>query len=95
MTPQKIPFLNVPRQNGTTFQEHKSLFSVEKGKGLPIGNLTSQFFANVYLNALDQFVKHRLKARFYLRYVDDFILLHQNKEQLVVWKEQIRETLGI
>jgi RNA-directed DNA polymerase len=73
--------------------EHKSLFSVEKGKGLPIGNLTSQFFANVYLNALDQFVKHRLKARFYLRYVDDFILLHQSKEQLVIWKEEIREFL--
>ncbi len=72
---------------------HKSLFSVEKGKGLPIGNLTSQFFANVYLNALDQFVKHRLKVRFYLRYVDDFILFHQEKEQLLVWKERIREFL--
>ena len=72
---------------------YKSLFSVEKGKGLPIGNLTSQFFANVYLNTLDQFVKHRLKARFYLRYVDDFILLHQTKGQLLVWREQIREFL--
>ena len=74
--------------------EHKSLFSVEKGKGLPIGNLTSQFFANVYLDALDQFVKHRLKVRFYLRYVDDFILLHQNKEQLLIWKGQIKEFLN-
>ena len=45
-----------------------------KGKGLPIGNLNSQFFANVYLNSLDQFVKHTLKCRHYLRYCDGFIL---------------------
>jgi hypothetical protein len=51
----------------------KSLFTVAKGKGLPIGNLTSQFFANVYLDRLDQFVKHELKAKYYLRYVDDFL----------------------
>jgi hypothetical protein len=46
----------------------KSLFTAPPGKGLPIGNHTSQFFASVYLNELDQFVKHRLKARYYLRY---------------------------
>ncbi len=51
----------------------KSLFGSGGDKGLPIGNLTSQFFANVYLNELDQFVKHHLRCRFYLRYVDDFI----------------------
>jgi len=44
---------------------HKSLFKVDKGKGLPIGNLTSQFFANVYLDVLDQFVKHTLKCKYY------------------------------
>lgn len=72
---------------------HKSLFSVPEGKGLPIGNLTSQFFANVYLNPLDQFIKHTLKARFYIRYVDDLVLLHESREQLLVWKRQIGEFL--
>jgi len=67
----------------------KSLFHAPRGKGLPIGNITSQFFANVYLNELDQFVKHRLKAKYYLRYVDDFLLLHQSKEQLNEWRAQI------
>src|SRR3972149_1478289 len=52
---------------------YKSLFHVPETQGLPIGNLTSQFFANVYLNKLDQFVKHKLKAKYYLRYVDDFM----------------------
>lgn len=56
---------------------HKSLFTCETGKGLPIGNLTSQFFANVYLNELDQFVKHTLKCRCYVRYVDDFVLVSE------------------
>ena len=60
----------------------KSLFKISKGNGLPIGNLTSQFFANVYLNELDQFVKHKLKARYYLRYVDDFIILSSDKKKI-------------
>lgn len=68
---------------------HKSLFSVAPGKGLPIGNLTSQFFANVYLNELDQYVKHELKCRFYIRYVDDLIMVHDKAEQLVEWRDKI------
>jgi len=56
---------------------------------MPLGNLTSQFFANVYLNELDYFVKHKLKAKYYLRYVDDFIILHESKEQIEKWKEEI------
>ena len=48
-------------------------------KGMPLGNLTSQFFANIYLNELDKFVKHKLKAKYYLRYVDDFVILHPSK----------------
>ena len=56
---------------------------------MPLGNLTSQFFANVYLNELDYFVKHKLKAKCYVRYVDDFIILHTSKKQLETWKEQI------
>lgn len=72
---------------------HKSLFRVSSNQGLPIGNLTSQFFANVYLNELDQFVKHKLKIRYYLRYVDDLILLSQNKEQLKKWRDEIDKFL--
>jgi retron-type reverse transcriptase len=62
-------------------------------KGMPLGNLTSQFFANLYLNDFDQFVKHILKAEFYIRYVDDFVILHENEEQLKVWKEKIEKFL--
>lgn len=61
--------------------------------GIPLGNYTSQFFANLYLNELDQFVKHELKAKYYIRYVDDFIILHQSKQQLKIWKSKIQEFL--
>jgi len=61
---------------------HKSLFRQPAHLGLPIGNLSSQFFANVYLNPLDQFVKHRLGIRHYIRYVDDMVLLHDLPERL-------------
>lgn len=59
------------------------------GKGMPLGNLTSQFFANVYLNELDMFVKHQLKAKYYLRYVDDFVIFHENRNTLQEYKEKI------
>ncbi len=61
---------------------HKSLFNQPPHLGLAIGNLSSQFFANVYLDALDQFVKHRLRVRHYVRYVDDFVLLHDSPQWL-------------
>jgi len=72
---------------------HKSLFYAEVGKGLPIGNLTSQFFANVYLNQLDQFVKHHLKCRYYLRYCDDFVMLSEERDRLLKWRDGIEEFL--
>ncbi len=53
--------------------------------GLPLGNLSSQLFANVYLDKLDQFVKHDLKIRGYLRYADDFILIHKDKKLLLAY----------
>ena len=68
---------------------HKSLFNQPAHLGLPIGNLSSQFFANVFLDALDQHVKHRLRARHYIRYVDDFILLHESPQQLNAWRADI------
>jgi len=60
--------------------------SKTKGKGMPIGNLTSQFFANVYLNEMDYYIKQNLKAKYYIRYVDDFVILHKSKEKLLLWK---------
>lgn len=68
---------------------HKSLFRQPAHLGLPIGNLSSQFFANVYLDALDQHVKHVLRARHYVRYVDDMVLLHESPQQLNAWHDAI------
>jgi RNA-directed DNA polymerase len=64
-------------------------------KGMPLGNLTSQFFANVYLNELDYFIKHELKVKYYIRYVDDFVILCSSKSQLKIWKGQIEEFLQL
>jgi hypothetical protein len=72
---------------------HKSLLRCEPHKGLPIGNLNSQFFANVYLNGLDQLVKHALKCRHYIRYCDDFVLLSPDRDQLVAWRSKIEDYL--
>tara|TARA_R110002167_G_scaffold98718_11_gene259432 strand:+ start:5629 stop:6681 length:1053 start_codon:yes stop_codon:yes gene_type:complete len=52
------------------------------GRGIPIGNLTSQLFANIYLHELDEFVKHQLRERYYIRYMDDFIIIHHDKDHL-------------
>ena len=71
----------------------KSLFQQPAHRGLPIGNLTSQFFANVYLDDLDQFIKHRLRAQHYVRYVDDFVLLHRDPAQLNAWRTEIEAFL--
>lgn len=68
---------------------HKSLFNTGDNKGLPIGNLTSQFFANVYMNELDQFVKHTLRTKYYGRYVDDMVLFHQDKDVLNEWYQRM------
>ncbi|CAM4030640.1 Retron-type reverse transcriptase [Ectopseudomonas alcaliphila] len=73
--------------------QHKRLIAQPASLGLPIGNLSSQFFANVYLDALDQFVKHQLRCRHYVRYVDDFILLHESPQQLNAWLAEIEAFL--
>jgi RNA-directed DNA polymerase len=72
----------------------KSLFGNENQRGLPIGNLTSQFWANVYLNELDQFVKRSLRCRFYVRYVDDLILLDADADRLRRWRDDIAHFLS-
>lgn len=67
--------------------------SKKEGKGMPLGNLTSQFFANLYLNELDQYIKHELKAKYYIRYVDDFAIINQDKDLLETYKKKINEFL--
>ncbi|MBL6986263.1 MAG: RNA-dependent DNA polymerase [Methylobacter sp.] len=66
---------------------------LERRKGLPIGNLTSQFLANLYLNDFDHFVKEQLRVKAYLRYVDDFIVLGDDKAELWKLKTQIQTRL--
>lgn len=65
----------------------------EAGVGLPLGNLTSQLFCNVYMNQFDQFIKHKLKARHYVRYADDFAFLSSDREWLTNQMPKITEFL--
>lgn len=73
--------------------QHKRLTAQPAHLGLPIGNLSSQFFANVYLDSLDQFAKHKLKAKHYIRYVDDFVFLHESPQQLNEWLAKVETFL--
>ena len=61
-----------------------SFYAIEKGKGVPLGNLTSQLFVNVYMNEFDQFAKHTLKAKQYIRYADDFVFLSHDRVSLEI-----------
>lgn len=70
------------------------LFAVHRPRGLPIGNLTSQWWANCYLNPFDHFVRRELGCKAYLRYVDDFILFGDDKAQLMDWRDAIVERLA-
>lgn len=70
------------------------LFAVNRPRGLPIGNLTSQFWSNVYMNPMDHFVQRELRCPAYLRYVDDFALFGDDKRQLWEWKQAIIARLG-
>ena len=67
----------------------KIIFSIAGETNDPIGNYTSQWFGNLYLNELDMFVKHKLKVKDYLRYSDDFILFSNNKKELHIFKKEI------
>jgi len=70
------------RQNWTGLPKSKSLFFAAKDRGLPIGNLTSQLFGNVYLNDFDHFIKNNLGCKYYSRYVDDFVIVNRDKKYL-------------
>ena len=60
-----------------------SFHSTQPGKGLPLGNLTSQLLVNIYMNEFDQYMKHKLKVKYYIRYADDFVILSPNKSILL------------
>ncbi len=72
-----------------------SSFSVKPGVGLPLGNLTSQLFVNIYMNEFDQFVKHTLKAKHYLRYADDFVFLSIDRSWIEDLIPMIHESLNM
>lgn len=70
-----------------------SFYAKEEGTGLPLGNLTSQLLVNIYMNEFDQFVKHQLKVKEYIRYADDFVLLSASKVELEQLLPRIEEYL--
>ncbi len=78
-TPPSLPY----DRGGTTVVSPPSLGGVRGGIGLPLGNLTSQLFCNIYMNEFDQFVKHKLKAQYYIRYADDFVILSDEHDWIV------------
>jgi len=86
---------DVLREEGQAFPfPGDDLFAPLRPRGLPIGNLTSQFWANVFLNPFDHFVKRELRCKGYLRYVDDFLLFADDKETLWAWKAAMEGRLA-
>jgi RNA-directed DNA polymerase len=69
------------------------LFDSVRPRGIPIGNLTSQFFANVYLDPMDHFIVQTLGCAPYVRYVDDFVLFGNDNKTLAAWRQEIRDFL--
>jgi len=76
----------VEKQSGEVLDHTRTINDV----GIPLGNLTSEIFANIYLNELDQFVKHSLKIRYYLRYADDFMILDNDTSQLLHYNDILK-----
>lgn len=74
-------------------EEINSLPEYKKGKGLPIGNMSSQVFAITYLNELDHYIKEKLKIKYYIRYMDDGILIHEDKKYLEYCLQEIEKIL--
>lgn len=86
--PTKDCIFHSPKTKWDNLRFGKSLFDVDENHGLPIGNFTSQVFANFYLSKLDHFIKHDKKIEYYGRYVDDFVIVHKSRETL---RKLIRE----
>lgn len=84
------PFGLPPGKNADEVPPSERLFEV----GMPIGNLTSQLLANVCLNELDQYIKHELRAHYYVRYMDDMVLLHPDPKVLNEWRVLIEDYLN-
>lgn len=83
-----------PQEPVSNYFSNDDLFTpIERRHGIPIGNLTSQFFANIYLNALDHFVKEQLHCKYYIRYCDDFVVFSDDKDFLHEIKDRISEYL--
>lgn len=80
-------------EKGQVFDPAPLVVSPARRRGIPIGNLTSQLFANIYLNELDHFVKDKLRVRWYGRYMDDFLVIHHDKAELIKIEGEIRTFL--
>jgi retron-type reverse transcriptase len=91
IVPAQIPLSSQLSLFSPSANAAEASISVEQRTGLPIGNLTSQLFANIYLNALDHFVKDRLGVRWYGRYMDDFFVLHHDRAYL----QQLCSTINV
>lgn len=76
-------------KDGKQNENLEEILSIKKRRGVPIGNLTSQLFANVYLDQLDHFVKEKLRIRWYGRYMDDCLIIDADKARLKKWKKKI------
>lgn len=98
-----IPHDKLKDENRRYIGDKKALYLMDEiidkngilppGVGIPVGNLTSQLFANVYGNRLDNFAKHTLRIKHYIRYMDDFIILSPDLGQLKEWAKRIEEFL--
>lgn len=84
-------FVPPPGSRGYPVEARKSLFGRNGETGLPIGNLTSQFWANCYLDELDQFAKRTLGVRWYVRYVDDMVFLSHDANELLGWRSRVQQ----
>ncbi len=91
--PTKNCIIKGSKSDWSDLPQTKSLFHSQPNCGLPIGNLTSQVFANFYMDSFDHFVKHDLKIQYYGRYVDDFVIVHEDKEYLKKLIPQLSEYL--
>jgi hypothetical protein len=92
--PTKNVYIHQDEENWNKLPKNKSLFFAKKDCGLPIGNLTSQLFSNIYMDKLDKFITQDLMIEYYGRYVDDFILIHNDKKYLLSLISKIRTFLS-